>query len=217
VVTLLDNQSGSFNEVNGEFTSIGLGISTDVTCGTNWPPYSNSCNWDPKKIYTSMINPKEPWGVAWWPIYACNGTYDPVQRKRTDAACAGADIDTGLNKFQFINESGYLRELLTGNSGSGKKRFIYFHCMQGTDRTGALHVTYMLDNNPSMTFKKAVERATIGARQGSDDQQLTPELKPMCTYISLAHQYCLAQNSGNQARCEVPDGAFKPGSTFCRF
>ncbi len=201
--TLIDNQ-GTYDELTAEINALGINGTDDMTCGNNWPPYNNGCVWNPKKVYTSITGEKKPWGMVWWPVYACGSR-----------PCNDADADIGLNKFQFITASAYLRELLTTPSASGKKRLIYFHCVQGTDRTGALHITYIMDNNPLLNFQEAIAKAAIGAKQGSNDQQLNPKLVPMCTYVGLAYRYCLQQNPGNPGRCAMP-GGFGGDATLCR-
>lgn len=58
-----------------------------------------------------------------------------------------------------------------------------------------------------LTFREAIEKAKIGAMQGSDVQQLNPVLVPLCTYVGLAYRYCQEKNQDNLARCgEMPDG-----------
>lgn len=207
--SLIDNQ-GTVEELTVEFGVLGLDLNNDVQCGTNWLPY-DGCEWDPKKIYTEK-SPREftnPWGVVWWPIYACNNR---------DRPCNPNDTDIGLNKFRFKEMSGYLKELLQERPPSGKKRLIYIHCVQGTDRTGALHIAYLLDNNPEMTFAEAVRRATIGTKQGSDDQQLNPKLVPMCSYVGQAYRYCQEKYKDENKPagfCELP-GGFGRDATMCR-
>ncbi len=203
-VSLIDNQ-GTIDELTAEANAIGLGIE-GIACGSHnyWPPYQG-CEWDPKTIYNSTSSGNKPWGLVWWPVYACNRP-DP---------CNKGDTDTGLHKFHFFDASQFLRELLTTSSDSGKNRLIYFHCVQGTDRTGSLHITYLIDNNPKMTFEEAIRRATIGARQGSDDQQLDPPLVPMCTYVGLAYRYCQEKYKDNPERCNITDDWFTTTS-LCR-
>jgi hypothetical protein len=175
--SLIDNQ-GTIDELTAEANAIGLYIE-DVNCSNCWFP-DNGCNWDPKEIYQSTSSGNIPWELVWWPVYACG---NPIP-------CDLHNTDIGLNTFLFSEASKFLNELLKGSPDSGKKRLIYFHCVQGTDRTGALHIAYLMDNNPQMKFKEALERATNGTRQGSDDPQLDPPLVPMCTYVGLAYRYC---------------------------
>jgi len=177
--SLIDNQ-GTFDELTAEANAIGLGIE-DIKCGSHsyWPPY-NGCTWDPKTLYISTSSENIPWRLVWWPVYACA---NPIP-------CGSDQAEIGLDRFHFSEASKFLNELLKGSSESGKKRLIYFHCVQGTDRTGALHIAYLMDNNPQMKFTEALEGATKGTKQGSDDQQLDPPLVPMCTYVGLAYRYC---------------------------
>ncbi len=200
-VTLIDNQ-GTRDELTAEANAVGMGLD-GIACGTTWLPF-DGCAWEPGKLYKSANAGNTPWALVWWPVYACGSR-----------PCNETDTEIGLRKFRFNETSAYLKTLLTTPSDSGRKRLVYFHCVQGTDRTGALHIDYIIDNNPDMTFQEAIERATIGAQQGSDQQQLFPELKPMCTYVGLAYRYCLEKNPGNPARCEMP-GGFGGDATLCR-
>lgn len=200
-ITLIDNQ-GTKDELTAEANAVGIGLD-DIACGTTWLPF-DGCTWDPQKLYTSAKAGNTPWALVWWPVYACGSR-----------PCNDADTEIGLRKFHFNETSAYLKKLLTAPSDSGRKRLVYFHCVQGTDRTGALHINYILDNNPNMTFKEAIERATKGVQQGLDRQQLFPELKPMCTYVGLAYRYCLEKNPENSKRCEMP-GGFGNDATLCR-
>lgn len=201
--SLIDNQ-GTKDELTAEINALGMRGLEDIDCGTHWPPYNGGCVWDPKKTYASKTDEKKPGGFVWWPVYACNNK---------DRPCNTTDTDIALNKFHFIDASLHLKTLLT--TPSEKKRLVYFHCMQGTDRTGALHIAYIMDNNPDITFEEAVRKATIGAKQGSNDQQLDPPLVPMCSYVGQAYRYCLEKNKSNPGRCDMP-GGFNEGATLCR-
>jgi hypothetical protein len=66
----------------------------------------------------------------------------------------------------------------------GKKRVIYFHCVQGTDRTGAVHVGYLLKN-----YNLAANPVTL---REAKDYALNPQTKtpPNDLALRVAAGYC---------------------------
>jgi signal peptidase I len=202
---LHDNATNAI-ELNLEMNALGRSLDDIVNgYGRKWLPYDDNSDWEPETIYTSTLAEKILGGLVWWPVFGCpSKPCDNTDKKYNGLY---TETEVALNKMHFINASAYLRTLLTTSESSGKKRLIYFHCVTGTDRTGALHITYIMDNNAAMTFKEAIEKAKIGAMQGSNIQQLDPVLVPLCTYVGLAYRYCQEKNKENLARCgEMPDG-----------
>ncbi len=193
-VTLIDNQSDR-NQFTAEMNAFGL---ASIPCGSEWPPYNNSCAWDPEQVFATVLpSGQRPWGLIWWPIYACGTT-----------PCNDTDTQIGLINFKFNDLPGHLSALLAGapSPESGKsKRLIYFHCMQGADRTGALHAVYLLDTDSSLTLPEAFDRASKGYQRGHDDQQINPLILPSCTYAGLAQKYCLTKHPGDIVKCAMPD------------
>ncbi len=192
-ITLIDNQSDR-NQFTAEMNAFGLDA---ITCSNEWPPYNNSCAWNPEYLFETLLTPgRHPWGLIWWPIYACGST-----------PCNEVDTQTGLVSFKFETLSPYLTTLLSGapSGSSGKsKRLIYFHCMQGADRTGALHAVYLMDADAGLSLDQAFEQASKGYQRGHSQQQITPAILPSCTYVGLAQKYCLNQNPGNTVKCALP-------------
>ncbi len=204
-VSLIDNR-GTRDELIAEMNSLNRGLA-DIPYGDSWLPFDDNGSWDPKTVYISTNAEKKPWGVVWWPIWACPKDHRP---------CTTDDLVI-LNRFRFLEAPAYLKELLTTPAPApGKKRLVYFHCVQGTDRTGALHINYIMDNNPGTTFAQAIQRATIGARQGSEEQQLYSPLVPMCTYVGQSYRYCLEKNKANPDICIMP-GGFDKDATLCKY
>lgn len=204
--------TGNLDDLTLEMNVLGRPLE-DIPCAAPLYPYEcKTATWDPKAIYTSMTAEKKPWGLVWWPQPAC-----------TNKPCddtAGMTKKIALTEYQFINTSGYLKELLTTGAVSNKKRLIYFHCVTGSDRTGALHIAYMLDNDPTLTFEQAIARARKGIMQGKDEKdlknkQLEEDLLPLCTYAGLAYVYCQEKNQDNLKRCDMPNG-FQGGATLCK-
>ncbi len=202
---LHDNATNAI-ELNLEMNALGRSLDDIVNgYGRKWLPYDNDSDWEPETIYTSTIAEKILGGLVWWPMFACPSKPCDNTIRKYDGLYTETEV--ALDKMHFIDASAYLRTLLTTADGSGKKRLIYFHCVTGTDRTGALHITYILDNNPDLSFREAIEKAKIGAMQGSDVQQLDPVLVPLCAYAGLAYRYCQEKNKDNLVRCgEMPDG-----------
>jgi hypothetical protein len=206
---LIDNQVSGKVQMTALIKALGMEGLGSIHCGDHWYPFQG-CDWEPAEIYWSTAVDKKLAGLVWWPVWAC-----------PSIPCMGDEIDTALDpkQFNFIDASAFLKELLTTKSESGKKRLIYFHCVQGTDRTGALHIAYILDQNPDLTFQEAIGRAKIGAKQVGREEpvepQLDPELVPSCTYVGQAFRYCQRQNESNLARCDMPaDFTSKP--ELCR-
>ena len=202
---LHDNATNAI-ELNLEMNALGLSLD-DIKngWGRKWLPYDDNSDWEPETIYASILAEKKLGGLVWWPVFACPSK--PCDNTNTNYSNGLTETEVALNKMHFIDASAYLKTLLTTPDSSAKKRLIYFHCVTGTDRTGALHITYIMDNNPELTFKEAIEKAKKGAMQGSNVQQLDPVLVPLCTYVGLAYRYCQDKNKDNLARCgEMPDG-----------
>jgi hypothetical protein len=202
-------QTGNYDDVIIEMKALGLGID-DIPCKAPINPAGCTIEgkpdykWNPKEIFKSIKEEKKPWGLVWWPIPAC--THTPCDDG------AGLSTTIALKDYKFLETSVYLKELLTTRSASGKPRLIYFHCVTGCDRTGALHITYILDNT-DYTFKQASEMAIMGAmiKKGHDGKnvnvkQLEEELIPMCNYASLAYRYCQEKNKNNQQRLKLQCG-----------
>jgi hypothetical protein len=206
---LIDNRVSGNKQMTALIKALGMEGLGSIHCGDHWYPFQG-CDWEPAEIYWSTAVDKKLAGLVWWPVWAC-----------PSIPCMGDEIDTALDpkQFNFIDASAFLNELLTTKSESGKKRLIYFHCVQGTDRTGALHIAYILDKNPDLTFQEAIGRAKIGAKQVSQGEpvepQLDPELVPSCTYVGQAFQYCQRQNESNLARCDMP-AEFTSRPELCR-
>jgi len=200
---VLHDGAGNRPELTVEMNALGLDVK-NITCGAKWLPYQGCDAWDPKVIYTSIKEEKKLWGLVWWPMYPCpNMPCDDTKKIVDDST----ETEIALNRFHFNDASAYLKTLLTTRSDSGKKRLIYFHCIQGADRTGTLHIAYIMDNNPQLSFVDAIDRAWKGIREGSEDPQLDykgDDVKPMCRFVGIAYRYCQEQNKDNPARCELP-------------
>lgn len=202
-------QTGNYDDVIIEMKALGLGIE-DIPCKAPINPADCKVEgkpdykWNPKEIFKSVNQEKKPWGLVWWPVPAC--THTPCDDG------AGLSTTIALKEYKFLDTSAFLKELMTTRSASGKPRLIYFHCVTGCDRTGTLHITYILDNT-DYTFRQASEMAIMGAmiKKGPDGKnvnvkQLEEELIPMCNYASLAYRYCQEKNKSNPQRLKLQCG-----------
>jgi hypothetical protein len=199
---VLHDDAGNRDELDVEMKALGLGVD-QIQCGAKWLPFQGCDEWDPKTLYASVKQEKKPWGLSWWPMYACGSV--PCDNTR-EVLPGYTEEKVALEKFHFIEASRYLRQLLT--TPAARKRLIYFHCIQGADRTGSLHMMYMLDGNPTLSFAEACDRAWKGKREGSDEAQLDylhDDVKPMCRYVGLAYRYCQETSGNNPGRCDLPD------------
>jgi hypothetical protein len=199
---VLHDGKGNRDELNVEMKALGRTVG-EITCGATWLPFQQCSQWDPKTLYSSVALEKKPWGLIWWPMYAC--PHRPCDDTNIIFdRCTEKEVALNKDKFNFIEASQHLRSLLTAASPSGKKRLIYFHCIQGADRTGTLHLMYALDNNPDISFADAFDRAWKGKKQGSDEAQLDylhDDVKPMCTFVGLAYRYCQEKYGSDPKRC----------------
>ncbi|NMB78104.1 MAG: hypothetical protein GYA23_03305 [Methanomicrobiales archaeon] len=95
--------------------------------------------------------------------------------------------------------------LLTTKDPSGKKRFIYYHCNHGADRTGGITIGYLLTANPTMTLPHAIMYTTyLGRESGS------PPWAPDPGARNIAAAYCKSIGG----LCDMNEGTrvFLPGS-----
>jgi hypothetical protein len=189
VMTLIDNES-DLNQFTAELQGFGLtpqNIYDAEACSSPYKPIVDFCSsWAPSTHFGTTLTTEgasHAANIIWWPIYACGNCETNYLR--------------GLDKYKLIDQPTYLKTLLNGTSLSGKPRLIYFHCMQGTDRTGALHALYMMENDTNLTLPRAFE--IIEKATNSKDI-----LRPACVYAELARYYCLRVNNNDQTKCAMP-------------
>jgi hypothetical protein len=195
---VLHDGAGNRPELDIEMKALGRNV-TNIACGATWLPYQNCPEWDPETMYAATDATKKLWGLIWWPMYPCGS-------KPCDDTIIKVDNSTetqiALDKFKFSQAPAHLKTLLTTHSTTAKKKLIYFHCIQGADRTGSLHLAYIMDQNPGITFADALDRVWKGKRQGSEVAQLDylhDDVKPMCKFVGTAWRYC--QENFTPERC----------------
>jgi hypothetical protein len=189
IMTLIDNES-DLNQFTAELQGFGLtpqDIYDAEGCSSPYKPIVDFCSsWVPSTHFGTTLTTEGASHVAniiWWPIYACGN--------------CSANYLRGLDKYKLIDQPNYLKKLLNETSSSGKPRLIYFHCMQGTDRTGALHALYLMDKDTNLALPTAFE--IIEKSTNSKDI-----LRPACVYADLARYYCLMVNNNDQTKCAMP-------------
>jgi hypothetical protein len=123
-----------------------FGIDPDKQFPTSyWPPYLQP-SYNSKAFYGSQVTTggkSHPGRMVWWPI---------------EGVPKGQDGHTELHwpGWNFIGLVDYLIDLF----GSLKETVIYFHCMVGSDRTGAAHIGYLMKAK-GMTLDQAIAASKI--------------------------------------------------------
>jgi len=137
---------------------------------TYWPPYLQS-NWDPKKAYgsgyvherkSSSSSSRHPGYLIWWPIQGMTAGDDPKVFLKSPG-------------WDFSGLVDYIRDL--GEKHKEDNVVIYFHCSSGADRTGALHMGYLI----KYLNKKYPEALKIASN---------PVGAPNVDYLYLVQEYC---------------------------
>jgi len=126
-VSLIDNIKGSERpQWLVELKAYGVPVS-DFPGGPNIPPQFNQPKWSPARLLGDGIrlrNGTAPGHLCWWQI---EGGED------------GIVLGPAVQSYNFIGLIDYLGILRQGDG-----LFIYFHCMNGTDRTGAVVAAYAM-------------------------------------------------------------------------
>jgi hypothetical protein len=100
-----------------------FGADPDDTPTTDWPPYVNIPNWDPG----TPIGSNTVGDLYWWPFEGLPDNTDPTVFLSSPGWDFAGIVDKVIELFQTSTDS-----------------LIYFHCMLGADRTGALHTGYLM-------------------------------------------------------------------------
>lgn len=140
-----------------------FGIDPDKQFPTSyWPPYLQPGYNSKALIGTELTTEGKtvPGQMIWWPI---------------EGVPKGQDGQTELHwpGWNFIGLVDYLIDLF----GSFKQTVIYFHCMVGSDRTGAAHIGYLMKAK-GMSLDQAIAASKI-----------TQAPPPRNDYMDLVHAY----------------------------
>ena len=100
-----------------------FGFDPDDCPTADWPPYVNVPDWDPRTVFSS----NELGDLYWWPFEGLPENTDPTVFLTSPGWDFSGVVDQVISLCK--NETDAL---------------IYFHCMLGADRTGALHSGYLM-------------------------------------------------------------------------
>jgi len=133
-----------------------FGVDPDSIPQDQWPPYVHIPGWDPSK----PLGSNEVGDFYWWPFEGLPDNADP----KVFLGSPGWDFSGVVN-------------LVLSLCSREKDAIIYFHCMLGADRTGALHTGYLLRGG--MDLQEACEIADKATSAGP----------PNADYIRLRAAY----------------------------
>lgn len=100
-----------------------FGVDPDSIPESQWPPYLNRPGWDPGSVLGSSATGD----LYWWPFEGLPANTDPAVFLSTPGWDFSGVVDKVIDLF-----------------ASETNALIYFHCMLGADRTGALHTGYLM-------------------------------------------------------------------------
>ena len=148
-VSLIDNIKGAERDQwLVELKAYGVSVS-DFPGGTNIPPQFNQPNWEAAKLRGTGVHLRHgvaPGHLVWWQI---EGEDNP------------STLGPDKQSYNFIGLLEFLGVLRQGHG-----LFLYFHCMNGTDRTGAVAAAYGMrymgmDLDAAMKFAASVPDAGV--------------------------------------------------------
>lgn len=136
-----------------------FGVDPAVYPSSDWPPYVHRSHWDPAQPIGdgqwSVGSRTGPGEFYWWPFEGLPENTDPEVFLKSP----GWDF-TGAVEFV---DSLYRQS---------RRAVIYFHCMLGADRTGALHTGYLMRaRGMSLTGASRVADSVTSAKGPNADYQ----------------------------------------------
>jgi hypothetical protein len=127
-VSLIDNVEGSERaQWLVEMAAFGIDVDSEFPSGPNVPPQWNQSSWNPGRLLgdcVRQVGGTPPGHIVWWPIEG--GTTPDV-------------LGPDPRSYNFVGLIEYLG-ILRNRRGS----IVYFHCMNGSDRTGAVVAGYAM-------------------------------------------------------------------------
>lgn len=148
-ISLIDNiQGGERTQWLVELNAYEVPV-TDFPDGPNIPPQFNQPKWNPARLLGDGVHLRNgiaPGHLCWWQI---EGEANP------------ATLGPAKQSYNFIGLIEYLGILRQGDG-----LFVYVHCMNGTDRTGAVAAAYAMrflgmDPDMAMAFAASVPHAGV--------------------------------------------------------
>lgn len=101
----------------------------------------------------------------------------------------------------LIGLIGHIDTLMNEQDPSGKKRLIYYHCLFGKDRTGAVTISYLLQGHPDMSYCQALQYAEYLGQTSPPPQYFNGATVPLPVAQNLVQAYCAAINGRNCSIC----------------
>lgn len=145
-----------------------FGVDPNIYPAVQWPPYLHQGAWEPGSAigdgqWTAGVR-SGPGEFFWWPFEGLSAGEDP-------------GVFLHAPGWDFSGAVDLVHTLFT----SGQNQVVYFHCMLGADRTGALHTGYLM-RYQNMTLAEASDVA----------DNATSAHGPNADYVRLREAYWAA-------------------------
>lgn len=121
----------------------------DVKPSDNWgkfpqPPYTQS-NWSPETAWGTQVLKESPGSIVWWPLQP---GHDVTKLDWSIYLGPPPNPPSMCGSWNLQGLIPILSNLVkgSGSPSSTQKSVTYFHCENGVDRTGTVHLAYLLAN-----------------------------------------------------------------------
>jgi hypothetical protein len=170
-VSLIDNiEGGERDRWQLELDAYGVSAAKEFPSGPSIPPQFNQPSWQPGRMLgkqVSFAGGIAPGHFVWWQIEG-GATPDVL----------GPDA----RSYNFIGLIEYLGSLRTL-----KNAFVYIHCMNGTDRTGAVVAAYGI-RWEKLTLEQAMAKADALPAAGTMSAAYRELVHAYWDWFSLGHR-----------------------------
>ncbi len=188
-IIILDNtylSEGTW--LTDELSTFGV-ASSGLPFSSGYPPYANDSSWNPTVQYGSSISNTDNGAtpaatLMWWPLETqqdSTPTDSSWETYLVPTWSSGSPTPSWTSGYGFDAAVANLDALFT--TASDTPLAIYFHCSQGTDRTGALCAGYLLYTQAASNAADAITQAT---------NLIPAQIAPVTDYQQLVAAY--AQN-----------------------